>query len=436
MEKMGPGKSKANRGDCAKRFFEKVAQLETSRSDCFLFDTTNYYTYLAANTESDLAQTGKSKEGRYWLRQVGLALLVARDTGLPFFYHEYEGNCHDSKVFQCVLEDVLDAMRIFGRQDVTVVLDKGMNSEDGMAVIDAMDGVHFVTSYSTYFAEELIHVDRNKFIVVDTEKNRRLRELGKEGDQLTAWRSTGEYWGQTRTVIVTYNPMTASKQRYKFEKKLRTLQSALYEIRSKVRSRAVHWRNEDTVRERYESICRDMYLPDNLYDLNFALKSGGLDMSFRKNYYRIERHIDRFGKNVLITDRMDWSTDEIVRASLDRYMVEQNFRQTKDNDLVNMRPMRHWTDSKIRCHILSCIVALSYLRLLELRLTKDGLKLSAASAMQQMRALHSCLCWNVGARKAIRKLEEPSEAQAQIMKAMGYGVNPSVSLKLRPRPVE
>ncbi|PTN24881.1 transposase, partial [Desulfonatronum sp. SC1] len=82
---------------------------------------------------------------------------------LPFFYREYEGNCHDSKVFQCVLEDVLDAMRKYGRQDVTVVLDKGMNSEDGMAVIDAMDGVHFVTSYSTYFAEELVHVDREKF---------------------------------------------------------------------------------------------------------------------------------------------------------------------------------------------------------------------------------------------------------------------------------
>ena len=231
-------------------------------------------------------------------------------------------------------------------------------------------------------------------------------------------------------MIVIYTPLSASKQLYKFEKKMRTLQSTLYEIRSKVRFRAAQWRNKDTVRERYGTICRDMYLPDSLYDLNFATKSGGLDMSFRKNYYRIERHIDRFGKNVLITDRMDWSTDEIVRASLDRYMVEQSFRQTKDNDLVNMGPMRHWTDSKIRCHILCCIVALSYLRLLELDLTKAGLKLSAATTMQQMRALHSRLFWNAGVRKAIRKLEEPSEAQAQILKAMGYRVDSGVLQEL------
>ena len=414
----------------AREFFARLAQLEVSHSDCFLFDTTNYYTYMASDTESDLAQTGKNKEGRYWLRQVGLALLVARDTGLPFFYREYEGNCHDSKVFQCVLEDVLDAMRQYGRPDVTVVVDKGMNSEDVMAVIDAMDNVHFVTSYSPYFAEELIHVGRDKFVVVVTEKNRRLRELDREDDQLIAWRTTGEYWGQTRTVVVTYNPLTATKQRYKFEAKLRKLQSTLYEIRSKVRSRAAQWRKEDTVRQRYRDICRDMHLPDNLYDLNFSVESGCLVMSFRKNLYRIERHIDRFGKNVLITDRMDWSTDEIVRVSLDRYMVEQSFRQTKDDDLVSMMPMRHWTDSKIRCHVLCCIVALSYLRLLELRLTNAGLKLSAATVMQEMQALHSCLCWQADARKAVRMLEDPGETQAQILKGVGYEVSGGVLQEL------
>ena len=410
----------------AKKFFARLAQLQISQSDCFLFDTTNYYTYIAGDTESELAQTGKNKEGRYWLRQVGLALLVARDTGLPLFYREYEGNCHDSKVFECVLEDILDAMRKYGRHEVTVVVDKGMNSEECMAVIDAMHNVHFVTSYSTYFADELIHVDKEKFVVVDTEKNRRFRDLDKGDDQLTAWRTEGEYWGQKRTVIVTYNPLTASKQRYKFEKKLRTLQSALYEFRSKVRSEAAQWRNEQKIRERYRDICQELHLPDFLYDLNFSMEKGCLAMSFRKNHYRIERHIVRFGKNVLITDRMDWSTDEIVRASLDRYMVEQSFRQTKNDDLVKMKPMRHWTDSKIRCHILCCIVALSYLRLLELRLSTAGLKLTAAKAMQEMQALHSCLCWHAGTRKAVRRLEEPSETQAKILRAMGYKVSRGV----------
>jgi hypothetical protein len=38
-----------------------------------------------------------------------------------------------------------------------------------------------------------------------------------------------------RTVVVTYNPLTATKQRYAFEAKLQKLQAVLYEMRAKVR---------------------------------------------------------------------------------------------------------------------------------------------------------------------------------------------------------
>lgn len=85
--------------EVARRLFEKLAELEPPSSDCFLFDTTNYFTFMASDMESELCRRGNNKEGRHWLRQVGVALLVSRDNQLPFFYREYEGNCHDSKLF-------------------------------------------------------------------------------------------------------------------------------------------------------------------------------------------------------------------------------------------------------------------------------------------------------------------------------------------------
>jgi transposase len=149
-------------------------------------------------------------------------------------------------------------------------------------------------------------------------------------------------------------------------------------------------------------------------------------MAFRKNHYRIGRHIDRFGKNIIITDQAEWSTDEIVRASLDRYVVENNFRQSKHDDLVSLMPVRHWTDGKIRCHIFSCIVALAYLRLIEIGLQKAGVRISAERAMEEMHRLHSCLVWEGRSRKPERVLEEPSELQAQILKAFGYEIKKGV----------
>ena len=411
----------------ASLFFSKIKEIEKPESGCFLFDTTNYYTYMASDTPSELAKRGKNKEGKDWLRQVGVALLVARDSQLPLFYREYEGNRHDSKLFNRILGEVVSSMKNSCPGELTVVFDKGMNSEDNIQAIDGMPGVHFITSYSPYFAEEFLKVKLSEFSPVDTPKNRELERRGKEDDRILALRTSGEFWGKARTVILTYNPLTATKQRYGFEKKLLEVQAALFELRSKLQHSA-KWK--DKIDKHYRDLCERLHLPEDLYEISIEGKNGGWTLVFRKNHYRIGRYIERFGKNIIITDHDDWSTDEIVRASLDRYMVEKAFRQSKDDDLAAILPLRHWTDGKIRCHILTCVIALTYLRLLELRLARAGLSLSAAKAMTEMKSLHSCLCWAKGKRDPSRIVEEPTEAQAQILAALGYKVTSGVLQKI------
>lgn len=406
-------------------FFRRIVALESPASDCFMFDTTNYFTFMASNTLSELAQRGKDKEGRNWLRQIGLALLVSRDKRLPLFYREYEGNRHDSKVFLEVIDDVFQSMSpsATGNQaNMTVVFDKGMNSEDNIAAIDARDNINFITTYSTYYTEDLIHVGLDKFTPVDNEHNKQLTGSCRQEDRLLAWRTEEEYWGRQRTVIVTYNPLTATRQRYSFERKLLTLQEVLFEFLVKVNRQAPHWRSKVSVLERYQEVCTNLHLPADLYNVEVSEDKGKLRFNFRKNHYRIGRHIDRFGKNIIVTDCMDWSTDEIVKASLDRWMVEDGFRQSKDDDQVAMMPVRHWTDNKIRCHVFTCIAALALLRLIELRMARAGLELTAKTAMCNLRRLHSCLMWPPGARKPERLLEEPDEMQAQILRAFGWKI--------------
>ncbi|MDD3582128.1 MAG: transposase [Desulfobacca sp.] len=181
---------------------------------------------MAGDSPSELAQRGRNQDGKHWLRQIGVALLVARDTQIPLFYREYQGNRHDSQEFQRILGDITAVMRPAapGDREVTIIFDKGMNSEDNIALIDVTPKVHFITTYSPYYAEELIRVQLSRFTPVDTRKNRELDQLGRAEDRLVAYRTAGEYWGQARTVVVTYNPRTAAKQRLAFEKKLLRLQ--------------------------------------------------------------------------------------------------------------------------------------------------------------------------------------------------------------------
>lgn len=119
--------------------------------------------------------------------------------------------------------------------NLTIVFDKGMNSGDNIAMIDGSEGINFITCYSPYFAQELVRVKLDKFAVADTTKNQALIQAGQADDALLAWRTTGQYWGKERTVVVTYNPKTARKQRYVFEGKLLKLETAMFSMRYNVR---------------------------------------------------------------------------------------------------------------------------------------------------------------------------------------------------------
>jgi transposase len=408
-------------------FFQRIWEHESPNADCLLFDTTNYYTFLASDTPSDLARRGKNKDGRHHLRQIGLGLLVTRESKLPLYYCTYPGNVHDSKQFEAIMDEMFGIVCGLRKtkERLTVVIDKGMNSESNYAWIDEHARIHFVTTYSTYFAQELATRPLDRFEPVDIPKNKKLLEDGNLDDRILAYRTRGEYWGKQRTVVVTYNPVTARKQDYSFQSKLETIRQELLIMRNKVREKVRHWKKPDAIRERYVRLCERLHVSSDYYTIDFKHTNDGLSMSFRKDPYRISRKQAMFGKNIIITDNTDWATRDIVEASLDRWQVEDRFRLSKNDNLVGTRPVRHWTDSKIRCHLFSCVVAMTYLRRLELRLSASGISRTAEDVMDDMKHLHSVLTLSKGSRKPTRRLESPTKTQSEVLSALGHHIDDS-----------
>ncbi len=82
-----------------------------------------------------------------------------------------------------------------------------------------------------------------------------------------------------------------------------------------------------------------------------------------------------------------------------------------------LRPIRHWADSKTRCHIFTCLTAVKLLRIIELRLRNAGVNMTA-----HMQKLHSCLWWLPDRRKTVRTLKEPTDEQGKIIQAFGWKI--------------
>ena len=156
-----------------RQFFEKIWKLESPDPDCLLFDTTNYYTFMASDTKSELAMRGNNKAGRHQLRQIGLGLLVARKSRLPLYCCIYPGNMHDSKIFHVIMDEMFGIACGLHKegQQLTVVIDKGINSAPSYTWLDERSHLHFITGCSPYFAQQLATTPLSKFEAVDMDDN-------------------------------------------------------------------------------------------------------------------------------------------------------------------------------------------------------------------------------------------------------------------------
>jgi transposase len=394
------------------RFFSRVRELSGATEEHFLFDTTNYYTYLSSRTKSDLAKRGHNKAGKHFLRQVGLALAVGRQTSLPLYAAMYPGNEHDASFFNSHLDEIIETLKASAAEDITLIFDKGMNAEESIARIDLDPGLHFITSYSPYFAPELASIPLSRFDPLPAEKQPK--------DAILYHDTRGRFWGKERRVIITFNPKTYRKKRYDLKEKLTKLREELFYLRRAYRQRHPHSKTPSQIRERYERICESLHVSANLFELSFFEQDDRPAMGFDLNTYQVDALTRKMAKVILVTDHLDWSPVEIYRAYRDRHLIEDHFKSTKDPFQIAFMPQYHWTDSKIRIHGFVCIAALTYMTMLGRSLKDAGLTISTKEAMEELRNLRTAIFFPKGKRKPERLLEEPTEKQVAILSSLGF----------------
>jgi transposase len=95
------------------------------------WDTTNVFTYIESGEK--LPQKGRSKEKRHDKNLVTFGIAQS-DENIPLLHETYPGNVHDAKIFPEIIDNLVDRLRNLkiDTTDMTVVFDKGNNSEDNI----------------------------------------------------------------------------------------------------------------------------------------------------------------------------------------------------------------------------------------------------------------------------------------------------------------
>ncbi len=346
------------------------------------FDATNFFTFIDTfNDRSTLAQRGKSKEGRTALRIVGLALLVTGDFHVPLLHRTYPGNRHDAPTFASLTADLEARYRqvVRGAEEITLVFDKGNNSQDNLDAVDA-SSYHFVGSLVPTQHLDLLAIPREQF-----------HSLADEGyPKVRAHRTTKKVFGHKRTVVVTFNEnlfvaqsKTLIREIAKRQRKLREEQERL-RLRRQGKLRGGKPPTIQSVRKKVQAWLKARHMKE-LFEIDVTEKDGLPELRYTFNeeaWEELQRTL--LGKNILFTDQDDWSDGDIVSGYRGQHHVETGFRTMKDTDHISLRPQHCWTDQKVEVHVFTCVLALMLCCLLRRELHRLGIERSIPKMLNQL----------------------------------------------------
>ena len=385
----------------------KAIALENIPLDTIVYDTTNYYNYLDVLTPSELSRITKSKAGRNSLRHIGLALAVDRDYGIPLFSRVYPANEHDAKVMKKLIDEIFEQINhsMSDKKGMTLVFDKGNNSEELILKLDESRH-HFVGSRSPYHHKDLCRVSLEQYREVST----------KNGETMPVYETREEIYGAMRRIVVSFNEATFQRQLYRMEQNLEKAKEALSSFKRKAKD-ADGRSTMESIKRQAEDIT-ERYHVTGLLDIDILEEGNRFKVSARKNFPAIEEAKTRFGKQILFTDRESLTVGEVIDIYLDRYIVEDAFRITKSDRWVKMDPVFHWTDSKIRVHALTCMIALLLVRIAHKRARANGFEHGAQRMLELLSSVNTAILLYPKSTKAVRVRCSISKEQEVLLTAL------------------
>ena len=379
------------------------------------YDTTNFYTYIAStNTRNQLAQRGHNKQGRHNLRQVGLSYVLDGEHGLSLCHHVYPGNVADVEEFSTALTRItrmLDQNQI-ARETVTLVLDKGSAARANTVALEEA-GVGWISALPWNQAPLEL-------------RSRAREELPACSSAQPGVRATAEktlVHGREHLCVVKYSASFASEQLHSLTTSLSRVLQSLRRLAMELNKPKARWKQEQIERK----IQRWLSAPFLAELIRYQLQEqdGGWHLQFDFDSAALPQLLNqRLGRTVLLTNRMDWSAEQVVAGYGGQQSIERVFRGLKDGEWLGWDPMYHWTDRKIRIHAFYCMLGISLLQYVHQQAKAAWADLSVEQLLEELEQIKQFVLLyppqgEKGPPRTAYVLSQQTLAQQALVKTLG-----------------
>jgi transposase len=320
-----------NEEQVQKEVFFSTASLLNLEVDLLFFDTTSTYFERDCEDEEEgaLLRYGKSKDKRDDLPQIVIGLAVTKE-GIPVRCWVLPGNTADASTVEMVQKDLAG----WKLSRCVWVMDRGMAGEENRTILQRAGG-HYILGEKLRDKQEanqaaLSHPGRYRKV----KENMEVKEI-VVGD--------GE---RRRRFVLVYNPQEAQKDRATREKNLEKIRSSLEAM------------GDPRMRGHKKAACA---LLSHRTHGRYLREAGNGKIAIDMVKVRAEERLD--GKYLLSTSDDSLSPEDVALGYKQLLQVERAFRTLKTT--LELRPVHHRKEDRIRSHVLLCWLALHLVRVAE-----------------------------------------------------------------------
>lgn len=304
---------------------------ESEKSSMFLYDITSSY---MEGENCPLSAFGYSRDGKKGKKQIVIGLLTNAE-GRPLSVEVFEGNTSD----QTTVMPKIEAMRKdFGIDEMIFVGDRGMitKSRRNDLSTEEYESIKYISALPRKELFQLLE-DRDHPLQPGIFDRHKLVEV-KDSKSGTRY-------------ILSFNPEKEEEDRktrnallYKTQKKLEMIQKNV---------KSGRWKSEKVIAKKlYTWINR--WNMERFFDYNY--REGEFTFSQKKEEIKKYEALDGFYVIISDIDPDHHDTQSTYNRYKSLIQVEQAFRTMKTTEIF-MRPIRHWSPTRVKGHIFICMLA-------------------------------------------------------------------------------
>ena len=343
-----------HKDDIEKHLKERYTTLFDAQYELLLYDVTSTY-FEGEAKRNPQAKRGHSRDHRPDCKQVCIGLVVTRE-GLPVAYEVFEGNRHDSKT----LQEIIETMELkHGKARRIWVLDRGMVSDENLQFLRDRDGQYIVgTPKATLksFEKALLEQDWTQ---VEEGIEVKLRP-GPEGNE---------------TFILCRSAARREKEKAMHDRFEKRIEEGLQSLERRL-DKAKKKPNRSQVERQIGRLLGRNSRAAGLFDVKVIEveregAKGFLKMTWtKKDEWREWAELSE-GCYLLRTNLRDWTAKDLWKTYIQLTQAEAAFRTQKSE--LNLRPIWHHKEDRVRAHILFSFLAYAMWKMLELWMSRCGL---------------------------------------------------------------